>query len=132
MLLRMPLLALALLAPSTDANPLYNKKHRAWARARRTQPHFEYPGVREMLGAHCEMEEPRSDKTNLYSLMYGLVLCAKQGCALFGHTSASITPRQRQIQAQDSPRLRPSSARQPSGRPNGPCFACRPLSLAAA
>ena len=47
---------------------------RAQVRARLTQPHFEYPGVREMLGAHCEMEEPRSDKTNLYSLMYGLFL----------------------------------------------------------
>ena len=92
---------------------------------------FEYPGVKEMLSAHCEMEEPRSDKTNLYSLMYGLALCAKQGRALFGHVRlhhAQTAADLGQGQPQASAILGQSNV---WVGPNGPCFAHRPLSLAA-
>ena len=34
----------------------------------------QHRGVTEMLAAHCAMEEPRSDKTALYSMMYGTFL----------------------------------------------------------
>ena len=40
----------------------------------RTPPAYEYAGVKAQLAAHCEMPEPRSDKTAQYSMMYGLFL----------------------------------------------------------